>query len=79
MPSFWVKNDNQVALAKRAIEAYQQQRAVRMREEFAQLKAEGRQRTFVDLVCERPMRFVLYILLIIFLLYISINPFLKLG
>ncbi len=79
MPSFWVKDDGQVRQAKSAIDEYQRQRAIRMRDEFARLKAEGRQRTFVDLVSEHPTRFILYVLLILFLLYISISPFLNLG
>ncbi|MFC1747333.1 DUF6164 family protein [Pseudomonadota bacterium] len=79
MPALWVSDDDQKEHAKAIIADYQEERAVRMREEYVRLKAEGRQRRFLDLVGESPMRFVLYLFLILFFLYISVSPFLKLG
>lgn len=79
VPALWVTNDSDKSRAKALIDEYQVQRTERMRADYEQQKAEGRQRRFVDLVAESPTRFVLYLFLILFFLYISIGPFLKLG
>ena len=79
VPAIWIHNDSEKAHVRALIDEYQKERAVRMREAYLRLKAEGRQPRFLDLVAKKPLQIVLYLFLIIFFMYISIGPFLKLG
>ena len=77
--AFWLRNDEQLEEAKRLIETYQEQRAAKARQEYEDLKLEGRQRTFLDVVREKPLQLILYVAAILFILYFSLKPFLVIG
>lgn len=79
MPGFWLKDESQVEEAKRVLDEYQQQRQQRMNEEYAELKRQGIQPTVWGLFLLAPGRYILYILLILLVAYLSIKPFLSLG
>ena len=77
--AFWLRNDEQLEEAKRLIETCQEQRAAKARQEYEDLKLEGRQRTFLDVVREKPLQLILYVAAILFILYFSLKPFLVIG
>ena len=79
MPAFWVKDESQFDQAKQLLEEYQQQRQQQARAEYQSLKQQGLHRTVFDLFKEQPLRYLLYLLFAAVLIYISVNPFLKLG
>ncbi len=79
MPSLWVPDDSVADRAKSLIADYQEQRAITARQIYEAEKASGQQRTFWMILSEGPGRFLFYILLILFFLYLSIMPFLKFG
>ena len=79
MPSLWLKDESQLDEAKAIIAEYQKERAERAREEYQHLKEQGQLPSILDKVLEQPGRFLFYILLIAFFLYISISPFINLG
>ncbi|MBL1294623.1 MAG: hypothetical protein COB61_012245 [Thiotrichales bacterium] len=76
-PGLWLRDEERLAEAKSVLVTYQQERYQRMRAEHEELKETGMQRTLVDVIFESPFRFIFYILIIGFILYISIAPFLK--
>ena len=78
MPALWLRHDDDHARAKALLEAYEQERFRRMREEYESLRQQGKSRTFMDIARENPVRYILYIIMIGALVYISLVPFLSL-
>jgi len=78
-PGIWLKDKSHFAEARALIEEYQAERQQRMRQEYEQLKRQGRQRSVVQLITENPLRAILYLIGIAVILYISIKPFLHFG
>jgi len=77
--AFWLRDEEQLKQAKQLLQAYQQQRALSSRQEYEKLQQEGTHRTFIDNIREKPLRFVFYVAAILFILYVSLKPFLALG
>ena len=77
--AIWLNDDSQVARAKLLIEQYQRERLIRVKEEYAQLQKEGKQRTVIDLIKENPVRFFVYLVVIAIILYFSTKPFMEIG
>ncbi len=79
MPGIWLPDDAQLNEAKSLLDRYQRERAVRVRSEYEMLKAEGKHKTALDMIRENPGRFILLTLALLFILYISLSPFLEFG
>jgi Family of unknown function (DUF6164) len=79
VPAIWLNDERQRPQARLLIDQYQRERAIRAREEYAQLKREGRHRTIIDLIRENPIRFILYLAAIAAVVYFSTIPFLDIG
>lgn len=77
--AFWLRTDERLEEARQLIDAYEEQRATNARREYQELKRTGQQRTFIDVVREKPLQLLLYIAAILFILYVSLKPFLSLG
>jgi len=78
-PAIWLNKAGQLEKAKSLIEQYQNERRVRVRAEFEQLRSEGKAETVLDRIKSDPVRFVLYLALALFILYVSIQPFIDFG
>lgn len=79
VPAIWLHNKEDYTKTRALIDAYQKERFVTQRTLFEQSKHEGKNRTLLDIIREDPLRFILYIAIIIVLLYFSIKPFLHLN
>ena len=79
MHALWVNDEDQCSLAKKLIEEYQLERSERIRQETQQKKDEGELETFFQRMLSRPVEFILLSALILFILYVSIMPFLQIG
>lgn len=77
--AIWINNDSQYDQAKQLIDNYQQQRQARIQQEIAEQKARGEFESLPQRIARRPVEFILAIAFIIFILYISIMPFLGIG
>lgn len=75
MPAIWVKDDSQSEQAKLLIDQYQIRRRIRVREEYAKLKKEGKHQGIIEKIISDPLRSVIYILIALGLIYVSIKPF----
>lgn len=75
MPAIWLTEERQIATAKRLVNAYQAERETRIKGEYAQLKAKGENRTWVDAIKENPLRFGAYLAVASLILFFSIKPF----
>jgi hypothetical protein len=77
--AIWLKDEHQLENAKGLIEKYQRDRSIKIREEYEHLKREGKAKTIIDKIKEGPVQFIIYLLLLLFILYVSIKPFLNFG
>jgi hypothetical protein len=71
----WLRDETQLDEAKRLLTEYQRKRADRAKEEYAQLKREGKHITLLDKVKQEPLKMLFYVALIALILYLSIIPF----
>ncbi|MBL8497272.1 hypothetical protein ABF87_04030 [Nitrosomonas sp. JL21] len=71
MPAIWLKDDDQFPRARALLDAYQDQRTTRMRKEYAQLKREGRNKSLIDSIIQRPVSFMIHLALALLVLYLS--------
>lgn len=78
-PAIWLKDERQAHQARTLLNAYQDQRRTRAREEYARLRSEGRQRTLMDVIRENPLRFFAYLAAIFAIVYFSTKPFMDIG
>jgi hypothetical protein len=78
-PAAWLNDAGQLAEARALLEGYQRQRAASAQSEYRQLQEQGRAERLIDRIIREPALIVLYLLLIAFVLYVSISPFLTLG
>ena len=79
MPALWVKNNEEVFEAQKLLNQYHQQRAITQREIYDQLKKEGGNKQLLDVLTENPLRFIIYIGAIAFILYVSIKMIFEFG
>jgi len=78
-PIIWLNDPDDLTIAKQLIEEYQDRRGIEMREKYAQQKAAGQTQNIIDRMIEHPIQFIFYTMFILFILYVSIWPFLSLG
>lgn len=78
MPAIWVKDEHQFQEAKKLLDAYQEVRSLRIREEYARLKREGKNKTMLDNLKERPVLVIAYILIVLALLYLPFKLIMEL-
>ena len=77
MPAIWLRNETELPRASALLGEYQQQRAVRMRSEYQQLKQAGEHKTFWRELKAHPARVVAYLAIIAVILYFSTMPFVE--
>jgi hypothetical protein len=70
----WLENKAEVAEAKRLMADYQKQRQLRVRAEREQAVRDGTAETFADIVRQQPLRVLLTLVAIVFLLGLVALP-----
>ncbi|MBL4821431.1 MAG: hypothetical protein JKY98_10660 [Gammaproteobacteria bacterium] len=75
MPAIWLKDDQQLLLAKKLLQEYQQGRYQRAREEYEEQKQQGRNRTMWSNFLESPLKVTLYVGFITIVIYLSLQLF----
>ena len=77
LAALWLRDESQLEQAKALLDEYAAQRFLTARTEFENLRNEGKARTLADIVKENPLRFVLYIAVVLALFYFSVAPYLQ--
>ena len=77
-PGLWVTDDTQRDRAKELLARYQEERALRARQQYAEQLASGQHRSLWDSIKAQPLRFTGVLLAIGFVVYVSLTPFLNL-
>ena len=78
MPGIWLNNDEDLQRARQLINAYQQERQSTMRDDYQRTVEEGSVVTFSQRIKQHPLRVVGLVLFCLFILFVSINPFMQL-
>lgn len=77
-PAIWVRDDSDEARARKLIEDYQHKRSLEIRAQFAEQKAGGEAETVFTRMIANPLPVLLTLLFVVFILYVSIKPFVSL-
>jgi len=75
VPAIWVYENSRLEEAGSLIDAYQQERTKRARAEYRLLKDVGSHPRVTDKIRQKPLQFLLFLLMTIFILYVSLVPF----
>lgn len=75
MPAIWLHNNDHYDHARSILDAYQQQRVTRMREQYLADKSAGRADTMLSMVRRDPARTLAYLVLIAAIIYFSVVIF----
>jgi len=75
VPAIWIHDEGRLGEASALIEAYQQQRTEDARAQYRQLREACRHRTVVDKIRQNPLQSILFFLMSLFVLYVSLAPF----
>lgn len=78
-PAIWLHDKSQLEKARTLVEQYQAERFSRARGEHEARKRAGENRTIMDAIKEDPGRFIVYLLIVMFIIYLSIKPFTDIG
>lgn len=78
-PALWVSDTSQQTEAESIIADYQKVRSATAREEYERLRSEGNAPTWLGNIMKHPLRFILLLLLALFILYATLSPFLRIG
>jgi hypothetical protein len=70
----WIRDDGDVAEAKRLMAEYQRERQARVREQRVEAERNGTAETFADVLRTRPLRVVLTVIVIALLLGLMAAP-----
>jgi len=78
MPGIWLHDDSRLADAKALLDTYQKNRQAEARAAYEEALARGEKRTVLTLAAESPLKVALLLAALLFVLYISIMPFMRL-
>lgn len=77
--AIWLHDDEKLDQARVLIDEYQKRRSVEQQAEYEKLRAAGEQVTFFDRFREHPVMVIVLLLFSLFILYVSLSPFLSFG
>ncbi|MEO6147766.1 MAG: DUF6164 family protein [Sulfuriferula sp.] len=78
-PAIWLNDEHELDQARSVIEAYQHERQARVKQAYAALEKTGKQRTVIDVIKDNPLRFIIYLVAIVVIVYLSTKPFMDFG
>ena len=79
MEAIWLKDESLFDNAKRLIDDYQVQRYQRVRQEYSDLKQQGKVESFAQRLANRPAQILFYLAIILTILYFVTMPFIKMA
>ncbi len=77
--AIWLIDEGQLQQAHILIGEYEKERMVRVRKEFEQLKSEGKSDTILGNFIRHPVQFIIYVVVIALVFYVSLKPFIAFG
>jgi len=77
VPAIWLHDKADLKQAKALIADYQQQRGEQARATYHKQQQAGDQETMLDRIRQRPVQFILLLLAVMFVSYVSLAPFIS--
>ncbi len=78
LPAIWLSDESgRFDEAHTLINDYQIERTERARAAYQQLNSEGKQRNIFSIIGERPLQFVIYLMVIALIMFVSLSPMLS--
>lgn len=77
--AFWLKDEEQESRARQLLDEFHESWGAAQRERQRQLAQEGKVRTFLGELRQRPLQIILYLAAALLILYLSTKPFISLG
>ena len=79
MPGLWVKDVDDAQRARTLIDTFQQELSSNERARFRELQKSGQAPTFIESIQARPFAMLAIFVFCLFIVYVSVNPFLQLA
>lgn len=79
MPAIWLSDAGDYDRARALLDEYQAARTIRMRAEYERLKREGKQKTMIDAIKEKPALILFNLLVAVLVIYVSIRLVIDIG
>ncbi len=79
MPAIWLPNAEKLHLAQKLLAEYQRQRYITQRQQYLQRKQNRETPTFISTQLKNPLRFMVYTLSALLILYLSSQLITELG
>ncbi len=79
MPALWLKHNEDIDKANQLLHEYQTLRAKTQREIYIQLKKEGKNEQWFDILKQKPIRFFIYVGAIAFIIYLYFRMLSEFG
>ncbi|MFW5444582.1 MAG: DUF6164 family protein [Methylococcaceae bacterium] len=79
MPALWLNDNQDLVKAQKILNEYHNTRAIEQRMIYEQLKKDGGNKHILDVFKEKPLRFIIYIGAVAFVLYIYIKMLSEFG
>lgn len=77
--AIWITDKDQLPQAQTLLSAYQHQRSQQAREKYHDRRQKGEQQSVIDRILDNPLQFIAYLIIILFVLYVSLMPFVDFG
>jgi hypothetical protein len=77
--AIWLHDESRRDEARSLLDAYQTERAARVRSEYEALRRDGKLQSLWDRLRARPLAALIGLIFILFILYLSLAPFLNMG
>lgn len=75
LDAIWLPDETHHEQARALIDTYQQERATRQRQAYAELEARGEAPTLTQKIIAHPLRFIGFVIAIMLVLAVSVLPF----
>lgn len=75
LDAIWLPDESHLQQARALIDAYQRERALQQQQTYAELAARGEAPTLIQKIVAQPIRFLGFVLAIVFVLAVSVLPF----
>jgi hypothetical protein len=79
MPALWLNNSSDFPKARALLDEYQKQRQITQRQHYLELKRTGQAKTLWMSFKEKPLLFIVYLVLMALVLYVSAKILFELG
>lgn len=75
----WLRDEDQYPRARSLLDTYQEERAQRMRAEHEERRRRGETDTWLTKLMENPVRFAIYVVAIVGMIYVALLPVILLN